>query len=179
MGFLSKTDDRRERFETLKQTVDLGIKHFRRTGAALEEIRDHELYKISYGTFEQCCQAEWKITVRHANNLIAAYQTAEQLGTAVPATVSERTLRPLTTLPLEERAEAWNEAQAEGATTDAVEKAVAKRKPRKRRPKALRPIRLRTAGGWVTIEPNKKFVSAEFTLEAAIQTLRNQQRDAA
>jgi len=179
MGLFSNTDGKKERWESLRQTVDLGLKHFQRTGKALKEIRDDELYRIQYATFEQCCEAEWKITVRHADRLVAAYETSLEIGPVGQNVVSERQLRPLTTLPVGQRRAAFEEASEDGATAEAIERAVAKRRPRKKKSAVMKPLRFRLPGGTITITPNRKFTDLPTILAHLHQVIEQRSREAA
>lgn len=49
-----------------------------RTGAALREIRDDQLYRHEYPTFEAFCKGEG-LTLSEASDLIAAAETIERL----------------------------------------------------------------------------------------------------
>lgn len=171
-------DAKKERFETLKQTVDLGIKQFRRTGTALREIRDEQLYRVTYATFELCCQTEWKITERHADRLIEAASFCDEIGPEGQPPSSEREYRALTALPKEERLEAWSDAQDHGGTPEAIAAAIAKRRPRKKKTGALKPLRLKVPGGSVVVTPNRKGKDYETMLNFALQMIAAK-RDAA
>ena len=180
MAFFSNTavdDAAHQRFEQLAALVQAGLDNFRKIGRALSEIRDKELYKCEFTSFAACCDAKWKITRAHADRLIAAATLADLLAPTGVVISSERQIRPLTQLPAEQQVAAFIEAQEEGGTSKAIERAVRKRRPRKT--KKLRPIRLRSAGGWVTIEPNKKFVSVELTLSELLKAQREHNREAA
>jgi hypothetical protein len=180
MGIFGNDDGgKAARYEQLKQQVTLGLENFRRLGKALGEIRDKELFKIEFTSFEQCCETHWKISKTHAHRLIAAATIAELLEPMGYEVQNERQVRPLRDLEPDDQVAAWSEAQEEGGTADAVERAAAKRRPRTKKFKLAKPIRLRAAGGWVTITPNRKFVNAELTLAEALKLLRHQTRDAA
>lgn len=164
----------RERWERLDGTVVNGLRNFQILGAALKEIRDTQLYRFAHmATFEECCDLRWKITARHARNLIAAYETARVLGTEVPPDVSERQLRPLASLPLAERRAAFDEAKENGGTTAAIERAVAKRKPAKKKSAALKPLRLKVPGGTVIIQPNRKGKDYDEILRFAVEMMKH------
>lgn len=176
------TPEDRTRYDQLVQVVTLSLDNFRKIGRALKEIRDKELHKLDHITWAECCQQKWKITTQHAARLIDAHTIAELIEPMGSTIQNERQVRPLRGLEPAQQIEAWHEAQKEGGTHEAIERAAAKRKPRKRRPKTLRPTRLRVPGAWVTITPNKKFTTTVAALEHALQMVRveeERQRQAA
>lgn len=178
MGIFSNSDGKRERFETLCQTVDLGIKQFRRTGNALKEIRDEELYKVQYTSFEQCCREKWQISAVHAARLIDASTFCDVVEPTGSTPANERQFRALSVLPEAERLEAWHEVQAAGVTPVAIATAIAKRKPRSKKNGALKPLRLKVPGGSVVVTPNRKGKDYETMLNYALQMI-GAKRDAA
>ena len=75
-------------------------------------IRDKRLYRQSHDTFEAYCQERWKMARNYANKLISASEVVSNLGTVVPTLPSnEAQVRPLTKLPPEQQAPAWQRAQ--------------------------------------------------------------------
>jgi|GEM_PF-3220488 len=84
---------------------------FVQVGHALSRIRDSRLYREKYDTFEEYCLAEWEISDRYARNLRTAADVVhvleEKKFAVVPTTESQA--RPLTKLPREEWAPAWEE----------------------------------------------------------------------
>lgn len=84
---------------------------FVHVGQALSRIRDSRLYRERYSTFEEYCLAEWEISDRFARNLRSASDVVhvleEKKFAALPATESQA--RPITKLPREEWAPAWEE----------------------------------------------------------------------
>lgn len=84
---------------------------FVHVGQALSRIRDSRLYREGYSTFEDYCLAEWEISDRFARNLRSAADVVHVLQDkhfpTLPATESQA--RPLTKLPREEWAPAWEE----------------------------------------------------------------------
>lgn len=171
MGLFATDSDAadKERWAKLRELVAAGLRNFQVLGPSLKEIRDRQLYRFRYTTFEDCCTGEWKITARHAGRLILAYETSLQIGPEGLDDVSERQLRPLTTLPPEERLAAFNEAADEGHTTAAIERAVAKRKRRPAQKTTVKRHRIRVPGGSIVIEPNRRATSVADMLQAALQ----------
>lgn len=83
-------------------------------GTALAAIRDERLYRDGFETFEAYCKGRWGMSRPRAYQLIEAAEVDANLSTNVdtlPATESQA--RPLTKLPPEEQAEAWEEVVAE------------------------------------------------------------------
>jgi hypothetical protein len=111
----------------LEKVIEGGLQTFVEVGAALAEIRDRRLYRIEHKTFEAYCRDKWNIGRTYAHRLMASNDTVEMLPVGNKPT-SERQVRPLTKLPKEKRAEAWQravEASPSGQPTAAdVEAAV-------------------------------------------------------
>jgi hypothetical protein len=111
----------------LEKVIEGGLQTFLEVGAALAEIRDRRLYRIEHKTFEAYCRDKWNIGRTYAHRLMASADTVEMLPMGNKPT-SERQVRPLTKLPKEKRAEAWQravEASPSGQPTTAdVEAAV-------------------------------------------------------
>lgn len=93
-----------------EQTISKGLATFRDVGQALLEIRDGRLYRDSHATFESYCSERWEFSRQRAYQLIGAAQTVELMSTAVdtPPT-TERQIRPLLTVPEDQRADVWCE----------------------------------------------------------------------
>jgi len=71
--------------------------------SARVRILSSHLHRLT--TFEDYCRERWGWGRNYANKQIAAMETALSLGTTVPTT--ERQVRPLASLPVEEQAQAW------------------------------------------------------------------------
>lgn len=171
MAIFNKPDPRRDRYDQLRQVVTLGIANFRKTGLALKEIRDGELWKLDCATWSECCKRHWGISQQHAGRLIDAALFADQVEPTGSIPKTESQARPFRSLPPEERVEAWKEAVAAGGTPDAIATAVATRHPRRSIPKRPKPLRFRVPGATVVIEPNKRFHGAEESLRFAIEMI--------
>jgi hypothetical protein len=101
----------------LEKIVAKGLQTFAEVGDALAEIRDRKLYKIEHATFADYCKQKWKMSDRRARQLMDAAAVVFDIrksGTTVP--VLERQVRPLTSIPKEQHAEAWQAAVATSAT---------------------------------------------------------------
>ena len=95
----------------LEIVVEFGLKTFVEVGKALATIRDRQLYRIELETFAAYCRDKWNMSDRRARQLMDASEVVAEIsksGTIVPK--SESVIRPLTKLPPEQRAEAYNEA---------------------------------------------------------------------
>jgi hypothetical protein len=79
-------------------------------GRALMVIRDERLYRAEHKTFEDYCQTRWGMTRQHVNRQISYVKVVENLEPMGSKPESERQARPLSKLPAEEQAEAWQEA---------------------------------------------------------------------
>lgn len=87
-------------------------------GWHLRAIRDGRLYLATHETFESYCRERWHYSRQHVNRQIAAADTIDAIesnsgpNTLEPngSTPTEGQVRPLSALPIEERAEAWAEA---------------------------------------------------------------------
>jgi hypothetical protein len=127
----------------LEKVIEGGLQTFMEVGAALAEIRDRRLYRIEHKTFEAYCRDKWSIGRTYAHRLMASNDTVEMLPVGNKPT-SERQVRPLTKLPKEKRAEAWQravEASPSGQPTAADVEAVVeevKQPAQKRPPRAAR-----------------------------------------
>jgi len=149
----------------LEAKIEANVKNYwYETGAILIEIRDRELYKKKYGTFEGYIKDRWGWERRHGYRLIEAaeislkieHQNVSQKGDLghIEIPKSERQIRPLTKLSDDaEKVHVWKKAtevaKAEGkrVTAEVVEKAV---EDFKENPGPVEPI----------IEPRKKLVNA-------------------
>ena len=99
------------RLVELERKIEHGITTFIEVGEALMEIRDSRLYRGEYGTFQDYCRKEWKMSRPRVYQLIGAAEVAPRLSTMVdkPPT-SERQARSLTKLESEQQPVAWNRA---------------------------------------------------------------------
>lgn len=99
------------RLAELEAVIEHGLKTFVDVGNALLEVRDSRLYRKEYSTFEDYCRDRWGMSKRYANYQIEAARTIGNLGTIVPTLpATESQARPLTSLPPEVQAEAWQRA---------------------------------------------------------------------
>lgn len=110
-----------------------GLEKFREVGEALATIRDEQLYREKYSSFNAYCKEKWNFSDSRARQLIGGAKSAAKVAKALPVvTVSnERQARPLAKLPEDQQAAAWEEAVelADGGTPTAkqVEQVVSQR----------------------------------------------------
>lgn len=92
--------------------IERGLKTFVEVGEALAEIRDAELYREDYGTFEAYLEGRWGLSRGRGYQLIDASETTRQMSTMVdtPTPTSERQARELSGLDPESAAQAMRDA---------------------------------------------------------------------
>lgn len=118
---------------TLESRIEKGLRAFWDIGQSLSQIRDKQLYRQSYKTFDEYCLNRWEMSRRSAYRLIQAALVYENVtrgsqsfvnvihGSQNPETITrgsqnqilptnERQIRPLVTLPPEKQREAWAKA---------------------------------------------------------------------
>jgi hypothetical protein len=99
-----------------ERTIVAGLATFKDVGGALLAIRNGKLYRAAHTTFDSYCKARWGFDRTYAHRLIEASETDAVLPIGnKPANESQA--RPLSALPKEERATAW-EAVIERAPKD-------------------------------------------------------------
>ena len=121
----------------LENTIKCGLETFMDVGAALLEIRDKQLYRPKYKTFELYCRERWKVSRIHAYRLIESSKVASNLlpvGNIQPQTESQ--VRPLTGLPEKAQRKVWEEAvQSADGKQPTAKQVEAARDKKKRKPK--------------------------------------------
>ena len=107
-------EDTEKRFLKLEKIIEKNAEAFVQVGWALSVIRDEKLYKNCFRTFDEYCRERWGYARAHAYRLMESAKTVRMIermspnGDKIPT--SEGQTRPLSSLPEEERPEAWNEA---------------------------------------------------------------------
>lgn len=86
------------RLQQAEEAIEQGLASYREAGKALQDIRDQELYKQAYSTFEEYVKVRWHWERAHAYRLIDASQVAINLSPMGDIT-NERQARELTKLP--------------------------------------------------------------------------------
>jgi len=91
-------------------TIKTGLRNFIEVGFALCQIREKKLYKIEdYEDFDDYCRKRWDYSIHYVDRLMLASKSYNNLK-SMPMGIlpsSERQIRPITKLPAEEQAPAW------------------------------------------------------------------------
>jgi hypothetical protein len=114
----SLTATERKTLTKCEKVIQKNLAAFVEVGQALFDIRTDKLYRASHATFEAYCQERWDIGKSQAYRLIASAEAVANLspiGDVLPA--NEAQARPLTTIPMEQVGDVWQEA-IETAPTD-------------------------------------------------------------
>lgn len=123
--------EERAELDEYEAIIDRHLQTFIEVGNALLAIRDKRLYREQYSTFDEYSQERWGFVRRQADRLIAATETVHNLrpmGLILP--VTERQVRPLTSLDPHQQREVWTEvvrSNGDGKITGAKVQAVADR----------------------------------------------------
>ena len=130
---LDITLSEKSRLQELETVIKKNIQGFVLTGRALAEIRDYQLFRKGYHTFEEYCKYEWDMGKSYSNMLILSSDVVENLkqidhqgghsetqqnkmnansADVNPSEIkilpaNERQARPLTRLNPERQVEAW------------------------------------------------------------------------
>lgn len=128
------TDRELHDLRELEGVVERGLETFLEVGTALREIRERELYRAEYHSFEAYCRERWGFGRHYAYRQIRASTTVEALGDVASWQREDRLprneaqARPLGPLDPEDQVEAWRLAlQLAGdshPTADVVREAV-------------------------------------------------------
>ena len=99
-------------FEKLEAIIARGLQSFREVGNALSEIRDKQLYRQGFKTFEAYCRARWDFTARRGRQLIDKATIANNvgIGNKFPIPTRENQVVPLAGLEPSEQREVWKAA---------------------------------------------------------------------
>lgn len=162
------TPEETSRFDYLKQRIRDGIKAWHAAGKALVEIRDRQLYRAGYKTFDEFASGEFGLGERRIRQMIDAATMWEEIANRLPDARTppvEQVVRDLKTLPADERPAAYMEAAAaESAAAGkpatpkpkTMRKVIADRHARAGRRSTPRPVAIRVPGGIVRITWNAK-----------------------
>jgi hypothetical protein len=110
--------------------IESGWATFVQVGFALATIKENDLFREQYGSFEQYCREKWQYSERYANHLISAAQVFRHLSAncSEHKPCHEAQVRPLTGLTPEQAQAAWELAVKTAAgrriTARAVRKAI-------------------------------------------------------
>jgi len=108
----SLTTEEFSKLAKLETTIKDGLKTFADVGNALMAIRDCKLYRTEFSTFEKYCAEKWKMNQSRAYQFIDSANVIKQLETStiVELPKNEAQTRPLSQLPAQEQAPAWEAA---------------------------------------------------------------------
>ena len=129
-----------------EKIIGKGLKAFKEVANALQDVRDQNLYRIKYATFEEYCCVKWGFTARHANRLMLAGAVvdnieSDQLVSSVPAAIpkNEAQARPLAALTPKQQVKAARSvaSKTDEPTSEAFEEAAQKVKAKT--PKTAKP----------------------------------------
>ena len=112
MNTVTLTESESLAYGDLKLVIAEGRDTFIRVGAALAQVRDKNLYREEYSTFEAFCEAEYGWKRAHAYRLMEASAVVESLSPIgdTPPPTNEAQARELAKVPKEDRAKVWDEA---------------------------------------------------------------------
>ncbi len=115
--------------EQLEDVIGRGMRNFIEVGHALVEIRERSLYRaVGCATFEEYCQTRWPaIGKSYATRVIQAADVADEILISLPQgnyVKSERQVRPIVPLPLDQRLEVYPRVDFNTATPRQVQDAV-------------------------------------------------------
>ena len=122
------------RLAELEQVIERGRHQFEEVAAALFEIRESRLYKMTHRTWESYCKERWGFGKSHANRLIQAAAVTKSLDATMAARATTvRHVRELTRVDPEQWDEVLEEAsQIAGGgepTVEVLKQVVDKRVP--------------------------------------------------
>lgn len=143
------TEEELKQYQVCEQIIKAAYVSFLEMGLALEAIRDNELYREEFDSFDVYCQERWGFHRSKAYGLIWAAQVLQHLVSlpGVPQPDNESQLRPLFGLPAPQAQLAWQYAAANSygrpITAKLVKKALKTLQlvPNKRNAPGARPFR--------------------------------------
>ncbi len=110
------TLEERDRKAELEKVVNHGVRTFVEVGNALRQIRDSQLYRQEFKTFQEYCQAKWGWNASRARQLIGAADVQKSVTTVTLS--SERQARELARVPQDLRETVIEVAAARAETED-------------------------------------------------------------
>jgi hypothetical protein len=100
----------------LESVVEHGLDEFLKVGNALADLRNKRLYRCEASTFAEYVRSRFNLARSTADQIIRSSQVAESLieaGIQLPPGTTERTLRPISSLPtLDLQAACWQLAES-------------------------------------------------------------------
>ncbi len=79
----------------LEQQVQRGVTGFREAGAALQEIRDRDLWRGDHPSFEAYCQSRWGFKANYARRIINAAKVVESVPNGTEITTEGEARRAI------------------------------------------------------------------------------------
>jgi hypothetical protein len=107
---LPLTRDELRRLKECERVIERGLATFYEVGNALAEIRESQLYRISYATFEDYCREKWDMSRFYAHRLIDAAQVVENLLPIGNIPLNEAQARELSPYEAEVQKAVWHVA---------------------------------------------------------------------
>jgi hypothetical protein len=165
------TDTEQAELAKCESIISAHVASYAKVGACLASIREKQLYRDRYESFEAYVTEKWQMTADHARRLMAAAGVHANLEPMGSTPANERQARPLTALDAGQQLDAWEDAQLlagdEPLTVAHVEEAVSKRK-KTRKPKLAKQVSLKVPGARVVVIPNKAFRGYDQALSDAL-----------
>lgn len=116
-----------------EQVIESGIREFVKVGRALAAIRDEQLYRNDFTTFDAYCRERWGMSKPRAYQYINSAVVAENVESTNGRQIeNERQARELGNLSADQQAETYQEvieATDGKPTAKAVKEAVKKKQP--------------------------------------------------
>ena len=127
-----------DRLSDLEYVIERGLKAFFDVGNALLEIKNSQLYRNDYDTFEDYCRERWGFAKSYAYYQIGAAKVINNLSTIVDKLPETETqARPLAQLEPEQQREVWLRvielAKNNKITAEFIESIIAEIYPEKRK----------------------------------------------
>ena len=147
----------------------------REAGVALGTLKETELWRDTHDTWQTYVQERFGITARRAHQLIefaAIHETIHrEIGTS-GADLTERAVRPLTSLPADQVQGAISEAFSASGGGSKMPAAIRAAVARRKKPlKVAKRIVVRVGGARLIVEPTAAYRGLRETLVAAIEKL--------
>lgn len=92
------TPEEQSRKAELETVIQGGVTQFLQVGQALMEMRDSELFREEFGTFEQYCNEKWSFDKSTGYRLMKAFEVSSQTSVHGFTPPNERAARPLSKL---------------------------------------------------------------------------------
>ena len=99
--------------EHLESDIRKNLTSFVMAGRALAQIRDKQLYRQDYSTFQDYCTRKWQLGKSHAYRLIGEsdiHRHLSPIGDKMPQPANEAQCRELVGLTPEQTVQAWTNA---------------------------------------------------------------------